>query len=289
MGLFDYLEDVGKALGETAVGTAKMVGGTAGAVAGGAIAGAGFVAEPILYGTGKVAVGIVEGIDEGNVLFDQEVYDSAQETLSWPGWGDGAIVEFGTDLGEAGMILAGEGAYGNVANAVQLAVPGGEDDPDNVGQYRDVMGQTFDTPSTEVQVALALLNPNKLGRTIEVAGIVFNDSTEWLESRGVDLPSEMTEDEYVKLLMAEKRKAEMQREITSLQSDVEEAEQSESITREQAFTYARILAGPDGWGKFGQSDRGFRALRDAQQGLTQEVNRSWNAWRAAGGTWRNDV
>lgn len=283
MGFWDRIGEIAQGGGEILVGTGKALGGTAAAVGGSAVAITAYVAEPVLYGGAKAVVGLAEGLDQGNILASEDEYDSIQnETLAWPGWGDGVIGQFGQDVAMEGFTLAGEGAYGHGANAVEL-ISGTDSNPQNDEEFRATIESTFGAPSTGVQLAVGLLDPNKLGRVINVAGVVY-DSTEWLRSRGVDVPA-MTQEEYDRILSEELSRAE----ISSLQSDVEEAEQSQSISREQAFTYARILAGPDGWGALGDSNRGITAIRNAQQGLYPQVMESWNAWRAAGGTWRNDV
>jgi len=283
MAWFDRIGEVFQGVGEVAVGGTKAVGGTAAYMGGATIGLAGFVVEPVVYAGAKAAAGLVEGLDQGNILASEEEYDTFQdETLAWPGWGNTAVSQYGQDVMMAGLTTAGEGAFGHGANAVELWT-GTDSNPQNEQEFRATMNAAYGEPSPAVNLGVALLNPSTLGRVINVAGVVW-DSTEWLRSRGVEVPP-MTRNEYEQLLGSEIISAE----TSSLQSDVEEAEQSQSISREQAFTYARILAGPDGWSAFGDSNRGIAAIRHAQQGNYPQVMGSWNAWRAKGGTWRNDA
>lgn len=290
MGLFDYMETVGQAGGEFLHGAGKVVGGTAATAVGSALHVGGVVADPVLYGTGKVIMGVTEGLDQGNDLYSADEYDDIQEQLSWPGWGDGVVTQFGEDLAIDGVTTAGTGAFGHGGNVVELLL-GLDSNPQNDEEFLEVMQDAYGKPTVPVQVVSALLSPGKLGRVITVSGIVHQNSTAWLEERGVKLPKELTQDEYDQILAKERRKAQSENKlVTDMQTEVEEAEQvTGEISPEQAWTYARILAGPDGWGSLNQSDRGTQAWFDAKAGKTREVLRSWKAWRAAGGKWRHDV
>lgn len=287
---WDYVtEDVGEGVGHVLVGIGQGVVGATEVAAGTTLATAGYVADPILYTAAGLTVGIADSVNDGiGDPFDQsEALDSAQEAITWPGFGNGILVQTGENLAMDGLDNAAI-AFGHAGDAATSFVPGGED-TDFSGETRDFIEQANNrTYGTADYVAQVLLSPSKLGKIITIGGIVY-DSTKLLRDNGTVLPDQMTQEEYDAVWNREKSRIISAKEISSLQSDVEEAEQASSLTQEQAGTYMRVLMGPDGWGALGDSARGMKAYSLYQAGDYAGVNSEWRAWRNAGGVWRNDT
>jgi hypothetical protein len=288
--LWNYVtEDVGEGVGHLAVGIGQGIIGTTEVVAGGALATAGYVVDPVLYTTAGFAVGVADSVNDGiGDPFNQaDKLDDAQEAIKWPGWGDGILVQTGENLAMDGLDNAAI-AFGHGRDAATSFVPGGED-TDFAGETRDFVeaanNRNYGPADYAVQV---LLSPNKLGKVITIGGIIY-DSTQLLRDNGTVLPDELTQEEYDSIWNREKSRILTAMEIRSLQSDVEDAEQASSLTQEQAGTYLRVLMGPDGWGALGDSARGMQAYSLYQAGDYAGLNREWQAWRSAGGIWRNDT
>lgn len=267
--------NIGEGVTKAAVGTTAAVAGT--------------VVDPGLRFFGGLGTGAIDELQQqtGYELVGQERLAAMREAAKSQGFTDNELVNMGKDTAISGGLDLFQAREDVIRAGKTLA--GDDEAAEAALERKQAIGNAQDemyNPVTFVaDIATGKVLPRAVGAIFGAAQLAENAS-----DQGESEISDAERRERIRQIEEEREKreaAEREADLANIRANMEDAEQLSTLSKEEAESLFRVLAGPDGWEKFGEnrSSELFNALQSGNYGLIQ---RSYTEWRSKGGTWRND-
>jgi hypothetical protein len=268
--------NIGEGLTKVGVGTATALGGMA--------------IDPGLRAFGGLGTGVIGELQQqtGVELIGEERLAAMREASKSQGFRDNELVNMGKDTAISGGLDLFQ-AREDVIRAGNL-LAGNEEAAGQALENKREIGEAQDRIYNPVTLLADVATGKILPRT---AGAIFGLATLAGQKDADEQPVETEEERQERLrqareILAKQETAKREADLSNIRSNIEDSEQVSSISKEQAQSLFRVLAGPDGWPKFGEFGRIGELSSALQAGNYSLLQESWNEWRSKGGTWRNE-